>query len=338
MPNFTLDNEGNTELHLAVLQRKSIHDFLLIIASHSFPDALAMTTTCNNAGYTPHSLLILSTFEPPYQADEHGQICRLLFGFMLGSSQIAPITQPLNIHEMTREYQESASETLLRNLVIATEVINRTRRLLISSMTHPDTNCITPEERMVLVSRLNISRNLTTINLAHASTTASPLELLRLKTPAHLIFRLGNCNEYTNVSLQVLFQEYPHVRAEKFIVIYGDHGFAVIGRDQNSDQHDYRTWGPNAVVMDAWGGAAYPAYKIPDKLRTYQVYQIPEGERLYPMANILLSFNPHYHKLACDIAYQPVAPLSTLSSLFGNKVANKNENKAPNRLKRARMT
>jgi hypothetical protein len=48
----------------------------------------------------------------------------------------------------------------------------------------------------------------------------------------------------------------------------GDHAFVVIGRAASSKAADYKTWGPDAVVCDPWGGVVCAASEIP-KSRMY---------------------------------------------------------------------
>jgi hypothetical protein len=51
----------------------------------------------------------------------------------------------------------------------------------------------------------------------------------------------------------------------------GNHAFVVVGRDPHSDPNNPATWGPNALVVDAWAGATevYPAsealHRLPGK-------------------------------------------------------------------------
>jgi hypothetical protein len=48
----------------------------------------------------------------------------------------------------------------------------------------------------------------------------------------------------------------------------GNHAFVVVGRDPRSDPDNPATWGPNALIVDAWAGATevYSASEAPHRL------------------------------------------------------------------------
>lgn len=99
----------------------------------------------------------------------------------------------------------------------------------------------------------------------------------------------GNCGEYAAMTLKYL-RKHTTISAEMVEIIDGDHVFVVIGRLPDSDINDYRTWGPDAVVCDAWANQAYPAHQIPEKLRCYVYDSVAYKNRTYP-------FNPQINQL-----------------------------------------
>ncbi|STY28756.1 Uncharacterised protein [Legionella wadsworthii] len=72
-------------------------------------------------------------------------------------------------------------------------------------------------------------------------------------------FTLGNCYEFTLHALDYILNRAPHIDAEVFKIMRGDHYFLVLNRDENSDKRDPKTWGKNAVICDPWLNAVYAA-------------------------------------------------------------------------------
>lgn len=76
----------------------------------------------------------------------------------------------------------------------------------------------------------------------------------------------GNCGEHAASAYQFLKR---HKISPIDYMIYrapGDHAFVVIGRDLSGDVADYKTWGPSAVVCDAWDHKVLPASQIPKQM------------------------------------------------------------------------
>ena len=71
-------------------------------------------------------------------------------------------------------------------------------------------------------------------------------------------FSVGNCGEYASLVMNHLRKQ-AITQAEYFYIIDGDHAFVVIGRQENSNPEDPDTWGPDAVICDAWLDQIYPA-------------------------------------------------------------------------------
>jgi hypothetical protein len=69
---------------------------------------------------------------------------------------------------------------------------------------------------------------------------------------------VGNCREMAIVGLfKGMEKGVWNICLDRVSIVNGDHSFLVIGRDSQSDPKNYKTWGPNAVVMDAWANKIY---------------------------------------------------------------------------------
>lgn len=88
-----------------------------------------------------------------------------------------------------------------------------------------------------------------------------------LRVVGHADSLMAACTAYT----RLVFSLPAHVQADICQVQGGHHRLVVIGRDPNSDPKDMATWGPNAVVCDAWADLCYP-------LSDYQEMQKPERD------------------------------------------------------------
>ena len=75
----------------------------------------------------------------------------------------------------------------------------------------------------------------------------------------------GNCGEHAAVAYLWLLKN--HARPLDFMSrTNADHAFVVIGRPASATISRPESWGPEAVVCDAWDGAYYPATEIADKM------------------------------------------------------------------------
>ena len=70
----------------------------------------------------------------------------------------------------------------------------------------------------------------------------------------------GLCVLLSTGTRKILLQEYPNLSVE--YVQTNDHQFLVIGRSENSNREDIKTWGEAAVICDPWAGISYPAAKF----------------------------------------------------------------------------
>lgn len=69
----------------------------------------------------------------------------------------------------------------------------------------------------------------------------------------------GTCSDVSAAAYRDLVDRLPAgTRVEQCRLVGGDHSLVVIGRREGSDPKDMSTWGPEAVVCDAWANKAYP--------------------------------------------------------------------------------
>lgn len=105
---------------------------------------------------------------------------------------------------------------------------------------------------------------------------------------------VGNCWEMAIVGLfKGMEKGIWNIQLERAYLVNGDHTFLVIGRDRRSDPKNYKTWGPDAVVMDAWAGKVY---KLDDlqNLYDYKGMDVKTGKPY------LKKFDPNRQSLAID--------------------------------------
>ena len=81
----------------------------------------------------------------------------------------------------------------------------------------------------------------------------------------------GNCGPHAAVAFQYLKRQGVSP-IDYMMYASGDHCFVVIGRAASSKAADYKTWGPDAVVCDPWGGVVCAASEIP-KSRMYRGWE-----------------------------------------------------------------
>lgn len=99
------------------------------------------------------------------------------------------------------------------------------------------------------------------------------LPFYRWRAKAAKAAGVGNCGEQAAVALMFL-HEFHRVKPLDYMSYNkpGDHAWVLIGRKKGSKTADYKSWGDDAVVCDPWGGVAFPAIEVPQKLPAYSKY------------------------------------------------------------------
>lgn len=125
----------------------------------------------------------------------------------------------------------------------------------------------------------------------------------------------GYCEDLAHVGKLFAWKKHPNTPVELVRILNGRHTFLVIGRDQNSDLRNFRTWGNCCLVCDPWAGKYYPASAIERELYDY-LYEmtdaIPGSRVLYPYVR---RFNPKTQSLICE---DPV-PLKTKQAILAGQ-------------------
>ena len=81
--------------------------------------------------------------------------------------------------------------------------------------------------------------------------TSEQIKLFKSK-----VLESGNCTEQARIAFDYIAKQgvFP---LELFSMLYGDHAFVVVGRNQATDPLDPTTWNLDAVVCDPWAGEVY---------------------------------------------------------------------------------
>jgi hypothetical protein len=79
-----------------------------------------------------------------------------------------------------------------------------------------------------------------------------------------------------------------------FLILFfhGDHAFNVLGLSLTAKPACPSSWGPDAVIVDAWIGEVYSASELGTRLKNYS--QVTSGDKV---SYFLESYNPNYHRL-----------------------------------------
>ncbi|WP_454782282.1 hypothetical protein [Legionella sp. WA2022007384] len=105
-------------------------------------------------------------------------------------------------------------------------------------------------------------------------------------------YSIGNCNELSELALDYIAHYAPHVNAEVFQVVGGNHVVLVVGRQKGSDPRKPETWGKDAYICDPWSDDVYSASKYLSRTKNYyQTYD--EASDTY--TNHIEDFNPSKH-------------------------------------------
>lgn len=101
-----------------------------------------------------------------------------------------------------------------------------------------------------------------------------------------IALRNGRCEEYASVALVYLRLHLmcPYPLDLAGYQHPGDHAFVIVGRRSDSDVSNPSTWGPHAVVCDAWandvvnaGDYWFGMHAFPDRVYAPEVYLRLEG-------------------------------------------------------------
>ena len=149
---------------------------------------------------------------------------------------------------------------LQKNMLLAQSALNYVKSL----------NIISPN----LSENQNAKRDLIEMRITNKikmRNTDNADEIIFADADISSICKVGNCGELADNAYKFLKHTLHKRKVDRCSISSGDHGFIVIGRQDNSNE-DYRTWGPNVVVCDPWSNEIFPASEIENRLKSTNVF------------------------------------------------------------------
>jgi hypothetical protein len=299
---FSSGDIGDTELHALArhcLDPKEIEDFIL---KHGEEHAAKMAKTINKRGDLPLDIIQRRRLS----ADLKNTLAAKIGGLTV-QQVIWPLKYEVDVSKTISEYHLTAKDLLYQNLMVAAEIANYARTIILGSSTHPESNLYETDIYNEVDELIDIMRN----ESDQAAKRYHMDVLTKLYYAVQLIqeYRVGNCGEFCYIVATKLQQSYK-MGSEIYSIINGDHCFVVLGRDPYSNPVDYRTWGKNAIVCDAWSGEVYPAEEIAQRLGNYINIRVN-----YSYHSIVTTFNPFFHQLKMAYSCPSVPGEDKASSL-----------------------
>lgn len=271
-----VDEAGNTPLHQ--LASSSIHANQLyrFIESNSPEKAKVMAAMANNEGQLPIDRLV-----------KQNEIIRNALINLATPANYLAMNEPMNLDDLIPPYSDYSNNKFLVAFEIGCKIANKARKAIKQSTTHPECEIHT-KTQVEISKKIDQLRN----HIPHHH--RYDVEELRKYSKLIEQFQVGNCHEYSVYALNQLTQESAKyvIRGELAHIVNGDHVFVVLNRDQNSDPHNYKTWGLNTIIVDAWYGQIFPVTEIEMKLSDYRSF---EGGAF--SFNILAKFNDKHHRI-----------------------------------------
>lgn len=293
--------QGDTPLH-AILRRHSNEQLILTFMA-TIPNIREMAKTVNDLGEIPIDLI----------KDNASKLYEKVLEITLPANYLT-LSEPIDPNKLPFN---RSNTRLNENLRLGVMISNYARMILSTSSTHPEENTFTQEkieqiDKSSRVARKKIDKKTAGIianetdNHFALNETEDELiikiklgdntfeKLMNLQCSFASKFPVGDCNEYADLAMNCLYTYYKssNIKAEIFSIEKGDHIILVMDRDPNSDPTNPATWGEHAVICDPWIGKVYPTYMIDKELKTFRALYTEDKNY-----NLLLSFNPHYHRL-----------------------------------------
>lgn len=276
-----VDEDGNSFLHL-LAQHGNLETIQLVLQRLGETTFL-LCKKSNNHNKTP---LLIANDRKPFPAE----IINILLPYTLDYT-IKCLNQKLSVHAILKNYPEAEKNSQLKNnLSIACRAINLAKNDVVRSDSHPETNFVSVEEKTV---RLNAIIKLREV-LKKTATFAESRKIIKK-------FAIANCEECAFLTMAHLLdiKKNKNIRLELMTLGRDDHAFVVIDRAVDSDIDKFETWGPNAVIVDAWSGEVFTAIEIHKKLMGY--YSLVFHDKMEYSYNFLRAFNPEFHRLNSQV-------------------------------------
>ncbi len=281
------DLEGRTPLHIAAAYCDK-EGYKLIV------DALGHKINKATLKPTRQGKLAIDLLND--NKNSHQEVCIDLEDRLTKPYVIPPVNEIVDLICLKDELANKYHGPLYESMIYAHVAVSVARRAILQSSTHPSANQLKPEDFENLVYQCHDLRSsYNAVNQYHSG-SSDESQITRLKSIVDKIKarKIGRCREYSYVVLDTLLRMGANLsNIEEYCIENGDHAFVVMNRDPNSNPTDYKTWNDSAVVIDAYSGAAYPAYEIPDRLFAFRCHQKKSNARV----NVLIPFEPGYHKI-----------------------------------------
>lgn len=115
--------------------------------------------------------------------------------------------------------------------------------------------------------RLTFQRSLVNLNFS-ALPIQDDFQVSLTVALTAIVSRIGQCGEMCHVIFCYLLDKFG-VETKIDILQFdgGNHCFIAVGRGMGSTLSDYRTWGPDAIVIDPWALTYFPASEMENLLK-----------------------------------------------------------------------
>lgn len=186
---------------------------------------------------------------------------------------LKPLNSLINLEDLLKNPVMQKNQNLIRNICAAANIA---RIMLLASNTHSDSKLHTLDD---------ISDVGTCIEELRTRIKAESKAITQHRAKKHfeMFFsnlkklRKGNCQEFSYLLVKIL--NLFGIPAEIFKC--GNHVFVVINRKHDSDPKNYKTWGENAFICDAFCGEIFPAAEVPQRLKYYYGFECAKTQRRY---------------------------------------------------------
>lgn len=302
------NDDGNTPLHLAAATNTAMVIGKLFLQTPDNLKGFALHWE-NNEGSIPLELLHTNSTDDHSSAN-YKNVLSLLEDDTL-NYPFKSLSEQISATDVYKKFPETVNNKRLQhNIEVMCDAVNETRSVIKGSDTHPDSRFYDTKQYNAISKKINTLRQ--TKRQLNTGLRTREEEKLILKTG------YGNCGEFsTDLAFRVQKLD-PSVKVEVFYYAgyTGDHFWVVADRADGSDERDWTTWGPTALIGDAWSGSVYPAYAVPFHLMNFRRYQLKDFDHdgLVPL---LTYFNPEHDIIESDTTFTPRA--KTNNDITANK-------------------
>lgn len=309
-----LNIDGDTALHSLVRNLNSSKEITQFVEMMGEEQSSIMAKTVNNKGEIPFDLVKKLNIN-----QKEKTIINSMLLDLASKNNLKKLSESINLSDVIKQYEANGPLTAaqLANLEEACVITNLVRQIIVESTTHPQTTHSYEKNNQLqnLMDSLKMSTQQQEKQILYnngqpyriTKLTYNGFEVELPKTVGYEFIanrvkpfednHLANCEWYSYIALKLLVLRNDYrLNGEIYGIENGDHVFLVIGRDPNSDPDKPETWGPKAVICDAWAGNIFLATEINTKLTTYRSLFLGVGAdtKIY---NIISSYNSNYHEL-----------------------------------------